>query len=271
MVRAADGKAYVLSEEGLEYEVAIELSAPFPATPPGHDYQCALKIDGEDVGYVKCHLRAGQSAVFEGFCAAATNHGAQYRRFKFAKLQQQGGGGGGGPTVRDPEEIAAGRIRIEVGLYRETGQYRSAPEPVTKRRAAAHGKLPEGKKFFLAPSTQTAEGASTYNSSRWNLAVYQLVQDCASVELRYEAASMLMLRGVLNKASAAHQQLLRLSRDPGAFRPLFRTRGWGRTCHAHVHCAGAYEGRKAGQNVRRARRRAAPITTSPFAHHRSPS
>ena len=250
MVRAADGKAYVLSEEGLEYEVAIELSAPFPAAPPGHDYQCALKIDGEDVGYVKCHLRAGQSAVFEGFCAAATNHGAQYRRFKFAKLQQQGGGGGGGgPTVRDPEEIAAGRIRVEVGLYRETGQYRSAPEPVTKRRAAAHGKLPEGKKFFLAPSTQTAEGASTYNSSRWNLAVYQLVQDCASVELRYEAASMLMLRGVLNKASAAHQQLLRLSRDPGAFRPCFAQEGGVarvcmRMCIVLVHMKGGRRGGK---------------------------
>lgn len=35
------------------------------------------------------------------------------------------------------------------------------------------------------------------------------------IELRYETASTLMLRGVLNKSNPTHRALLRSSRDPG--------------------------------------------------------
>jgi hypothetical protein len=141
---------------------------------------------------------------------------SEYKRFMFAPLASGGANGTSGPTVADPEAIPAGRMVVTFTALLPTGQYRD-PAAVSEvgGRGGGGGRLPEGKKFFLAPSMQTAQGRFEARSQSWDTEVYATVATLATTEVRYDSASTLLLRGTLSKANVAHRALLRASRDPG--------------------------------------------------------
>ena len=120
--------------------------------------------------------------------------------------------------VTDPEQIKAGRISVSITTNQENGSRTGPPNVRAPGGGASAGHLPEGKKFFLAPSLKTGKGAAEVKQVNWCTISYTRVSTVGNIELRYETASTLMLRGVLNKSNPAHRELLRSSRDPGGRR-----------------------------------------------------
>ncbi|GBF89829.1 hypothetical protein Rsub_02533 [Raphidocelis subcapitata] len=213
VVATGGGKEYVMSEEGCEYEVAVVCDSTFPTAPPGYCYGAELRIDDKEVGYSWCQLAPHSVASFTGFCQSASDNAPTvYQRFKFAKAEASQDAG---PEVTDPEQIKAGRITVSISWKVATGT-RTGPPNITRNDGSggALGHLPEGKKFFLAPSLKTGGGAQDRRNQNWSTILYQPISVVATYELRYETASTLMLRGHLNKANPTHRALLRSSRDP---------------------------------------------------------
>ncbi|KAI8464321.1 MAG: hypothetical protein J3K34DRAFT_119898 [Monoraphidium minutum] len=207
------GKLYVISEADCEFEVVVTTGSRFPH-PPRADmcYGADLKIDSESVGYWKTSLKPNQTIVFEGFCTHVSEFGtSQYQRFKFARADPSEDAG---PEVTDPEQIKSGRIEVTIHSNVMTGTRQGPPSIGAPGAGAAQGHLPEGKKFFLAPSLKTGQGAADQRQVSWSTTTWSKVEVVASIELRYETASTLLLRKVLDKGNPAHRALLAGSRDP---------------------------------------------------------
>ena len=86
------------------------------------------------------------------------------------------------PTVQHLDEIASGRLSIGFFNVRSIGA-RTAPATVAPQVSPpARWKLPDGKKFFLAPSLETAAGRKVEQSMSWSREQWQVrVRVCRAV------------------------------------------------------------------------------------------
>ncbi|KAI8467671.1 MAG: hypothetical protein J3K34DRAFT_429820 [Monoraphidium minutum] len=233
VLAAPGGKQYVIAEAGCEFEVFVETGSCFPRPPRRNMcYGAHAKIDGVDVGYWQTDVEPNQTVAFEGFCTDARDDGPSlYRRFKFSRADPSRDAG---PEVTDPELIQAGRIEVVISCNAASGQgrrRRGAPGPDTATSGgagAALGHLAEGKKFYLAPSLKTDQGSLDQWPGSWSNHTYKRVEVVASIELRYETASTLLLRKVLDATNPAHRALLAGSQArAGQPRPLQARAGAG--------------------------------------------
>ncbi|WIA29578.1 hypothetical protein OEZ86_012070 [Tetradesmus obliquus] len=206
-----NGQNYIVTEAGTEFEVKVRLD-----NHTAQPHKIRLTIDGIDVGFSK--IMYGDSriseATFEGYLQQQANNDGPslYRAFKFGACKPAEDAA----TVDHPDEIKAGRIELACDVVVATGyQDTSQPigKPVVVGDEAARKKLPEGKKWFLAPGLKAEAGSTVASSTKWNYTVYTPVSLLAPIKLRYDTADNLILRKILNPSKPEHRAILRASRD----------------------------------------------------------
>lgn len=96
--------------------------------------------------------------------------------------------------------FAEGRITVEAEEVEATGKA-AADVSIhhSSYRAAEVAALPEGKKFFLAPSLTTASGGTTVARGYSNVRYTAASDTLTTFELRYETPSTLLLRKILER------------------------------------------------------------------------
>ncbi|KAF8073129.1 Bbs1 [Scenedesmus sp. PABB004] len=209
VVRAGAGVLTVVAAPGTEFAVKVTVR-----DSPHHTHQVHLRLDGTDVGYSKLlYPHAHYStATFDGFLATAAaptgggDASTTYRSFKFARLQPAADAA----LVDDPDDIRAGRIDLDCFTVVDVGVGMTDPGGVraVQPGGAADKRLPEGKKFFMAPGLATEAGSAKAKQTHWDLRQWQTVCELAKLTLRYDSADNLQLRRVLNPAVAAHRAIL---------------------------------------------------------------
>jgi hypothetical protein len=195
-----EGQHIVVATQGREFKVLV---APPRGMRPDAHYSVHLRVDGTDVGYGKIfhgHPAASATATtFKGFLKGASTVAA----FKFAEVQTKQTG----DAVGESDSAALGALgKIEVIIHEvekgETLEIAEVPTHVASPTAAPAGghNLPEGCKFFRAPSLAAEEGERKSVASRWSKVKYTPLREAGRVTIRYETAKMLELREILPAA-----------------------------------------------------------------------
>jgi hypothetical protein len=136
----------------------------------------------------------------------------------------------------------AGSSRLVNEVWSTTGYTRvgqvTALGWLRKRRRSLAGRPGGGDQSIAAPFTACgkrpwrlfARGPPKpqARAARPRIPAPPQLQCMATIELRYEAAATLILRGHLSRTNPAHRALLRSSRDPSACRRSRGERGHGR-------------------------------------------
>ncbi|KAL4443385.1 hypothetical protein ABPG75_011122 [Micractinium tetrahymenae] len=198
-----NGRAYAVASPGTLFVIQIiKHPNPFVVPTPGIIHNACVYVDGQSVGYCK-NMRQPGVAKFDGFLAEGDTQGCSFQSFVFS-------------APRESEEKQAtglnfveGSIRAAVWLAVQTatpaGQQRFHGPASTNESVA---KMPEGKKFFLAPSLTTGKGALRTGPGFSPYGTQRLGGPVAMLELRYETATTLLLRGVLKDSDPAHRAIL---------------------------------------------------------------
>ncbi len=140
-----------------------------------------------------CRSRRGPALTTpDALPAGSSSQPARYAAFKFAEQQaEEGGGGGGGSSSFNLDSIQQGRILVS--LYH--AQHVGPENPDRPVHGADLGggqqelQLPEGKKFFLAPSLKCAAGG-TKTGAVWSKERYQKVGRAEGGARRCRAAGL---------------------------------------------------------------------------------
>ncbi|KAL4443386.1 hypothetical protein ABPG75_011123 [Micractinium tetrahymenae] len=202
-----NGKAYAVASSGSSFEVQVSLLNHAPKLPAGVFYNASLYVDGLCVGFSK-NLLAPGAIHFEGFLQEGDAQGCAMQAFVFAK-----------PRETETEQahnlnFQEGTIRVDMyearhtGIETTTGRYTG---PAQANNSIA--KLPEGKKFFMAPSLTTGKGEVKMCPGFSTQAIQCLGGPVAVLELRYETAATLLLRGVLKDSDPTHRAILQQFSD----------------------------------------------------------
>ncbi|KAI7837478.1 hypothetical protein COHA_008671 [Chlorella ohadii] len=196
------GTTYAVAAPGQEFEVqVIQRATPYSYTSPPFAYLVDVHVDGQSVGYNKIFTRPATS-TFQGFLKAGDAQGTAYQGFVFSK----------------PQETEAKQAH---NLDFQEGKIKAIITPADLMGAAANqrivgpaatnesiAKLPEGKKFFMAPSLTTGKGGLKMGSGFSQYCYRPIGPPVVVLELRYETAATLMLRGVLKPDNPAHAAIL---------------------------------------------------------------
>lgn len=111
-------------------------------TPDGaEEHAVLLQLEG----HLSCIPRAGSATSLS------------YRRFKFASCQPSTAAA----AVRSADELAAGRIQLDVCEVVMIGHKTPLPGQNTVPRKSADKRLPEGKKWFMAPGLKVSMAVPT--------------------------------------------------------------------------------------------------------------
>ncbi|PRW51073.1 pyrroline-5-carboxylate reductase [Chlorella sorokiniana] len=105
-------------------------------------------------------------------------------------------------------EKEEGKIKCEVSPAEQTGEVRKGRTVGPAATNESIAKLPEGKKFFMAPSLTTGRGELKMGSGFGKHGHRRTGPPVAVLELRYETAATLLLRGVLKPDNPAHAAIL---------------------------------------------------------------
>eukprot|EP00775_Hariotina_reticulata_P003766 gene3766-4025_t len=175
-----------------------------------------LKVDGVEVGYSKIVYKSRNpysDVGFQGFLnrQGLGNQPTTYRAFKVGACKPAENAA----VVDHPDEIKAGRIDVGLSAVVAVGQrdvYSAIPARITNE--AINKKLPEGKKWFLAPGLKAEAGSVQSRTESWSFTKYQEVLKLPSAQLRYDSHEALLLRKVLNPNIAEHRAILRTCKDP---------------------------------------------------------
>ncbi len=125
-----------------------------------------------------------------------------YDLFKFAEAAADSG------TMAESLAFAEGRITVSVEEVQASGEDSNVAASVKYNQPAAVASLPEGKKFFLAPSLTTAVGGEMV-SRGFSAVRYDAVSGkLATFDIRYETPSTLLLRKILERSNPIHAAIL---------------------------------------------------------------
>ncbi|EFN53331.1 expressed protein [Chlorella variabilis] len=198
-----NGRAYAVASPGDPFTVRLA-QRPGYSKLDGSHRMAKLFMDGVYVGYNKVFEKP-RFGDFEGFLKAGDAHGTAYQSFVFSK-----------PVETAAKQVTGlnfqeGSIRCQVYRAQFTGDRAALPRyygPDSTNESIA--KMPEGKKFFLAPSLTTGKGELKLGSGFDTRTFIMLDggQPTAELELRYETAATLLLRGILKRDNPAHRAIL---------------------------------------------------------------
>ncbi|KAI7842675.1 hypothetical protein COHA_003606 [Chlorella ohadii] len=200
-----DGQFYAVASPGHMFKARVTVH-PHLHTPQmlmqGIYNTVSLKVDGIKVGYRKC-IRATGTTDFPGFLASGGAQSCSYRSFVFSTPQATEA------KKATSLQFVEGTVQAKVYYARDTSfhqEVRPQGQVATNETVAP---LPEGKKFFLQPSLTTGQGALQAGPG-FSTSTYQVLGpgSLATLLLRYETASTLLLRGVLRQDNPAHQAIL---------------------------------------------------------------
>jgi len=212
-LRDTEGNFYVVAVPGDAFNVQLSRSSassstrhPKKGNVPVH--LAYLKVDGRDVGIKKKFSRGSQTLTFLGFLSHGDLNTTTYESFVFAK-----------PAVSEDDnqtspDSQTGRITVQVYQGISAGRRHSdycAVASSTSQPLRSIPSLPDGKKFFLAPSLTTTGGQVTHGSG---FSSEKYVKDpshpqaVASLTLRYETPTTLLLRKILSPSNPAHVKVL---------------------------------------------------------------
>lgn len=198
------GRCYAVASAGSAFTAHLTwFPAPYaPLPPPGAFYNAALYVDGQCVGYTKNVMQPGQPAIFDGFLKAGDTQGCAYQSFVFSLPQ---------PTEDksvDTLNFVEGTIKANVWLSVQTGEETAGRYHGPAATNESIAQLPEGKKFFLAPSLTTGKGELKLGGGFSRFQIQRMGGPLATLELRYETAATLLLRGVLRRDNVQHRAIL---------------------------------------------------------------
>lgn len=194
------GKTYLVSIPGAEFTISVikdneggaqlenDMHRRLSKAPI---YKAKLLVDGKDVGYRKL-LSSGETSAFDGFLTSADPQGhSVYKSFKFQSISE---GTGRGSKLVDPQ---VGTLRITVFNCEKTTRRCQGPQGC-KVPSAHVAPMPEGKKWFMAPSLVTTGGQSHARKCGWSTFHFDSTAKAAEFTLHYETAMTLYLRKVLD-------------------------------------------------------------------------
>jgi hypothetical protein len=84
---------------------------------------------------------------------AATEDGMTYNRFKFASCRPSTASA----TVHSADDLSAGRIQVQLAQVVETGRREFKPWYGSTPGSETDKKLPDGKKWFMAPGLKVCQ------------------------------------------------------------------------------------------------------------------
>eukprot|EP00887_Chlorella_sp_A99_P001109 scaffold14.g1109.t1 len=199
-----NGKTYVVAAPGETFDLKCTWHSAYPR-PEGRAFNFFAKVDGQEVGTSLLLRRPNDSQTFKGFLNAGDASSATFTSFVFAKPKEDAR-----KAAHNLDFGGAGRLTCEVWDAVQGAPIQGpAYGPAALDNSIA--KLPEGKKFFLAPSLTTARGALKHSTGLSTVFWNKVGVELASFELRYETASTLLLRGVLKRGVPEHRAILGMS------------------------------------------------------------
>lgn len=200
-----NGQAYAVASPGQTFEVRFTVH-PHPQSiqilNQGLFHSVSVQVDGVDVGYTKS-FTCPSTGSFVGFLASGDMNACSYRSFVLSTPQASEAKQAGSL------QFVEGTVQVQVRYACHTG-FRAPQQWLghgsTNESVAA---LPEGKKFFMQPSLTTGQGALQTDCG-FSPFAYQLVGPgpIATLLLRYETPTTLLLRGVLRQDEPAHRAIL---------------------------------------------------------------
>lgn len=219
----SEGNFYVVAEPGETFLVRLTRLDSDPKLPRNANrksasaqipvHRATMKIDGKCVGIGQVFKHPNSTRTFEGFVKKGDESSITYETFVFAK-----------PVVSNDasnhikrafsSDDEAGTIAVQVHQVIATGQSRSGSYTASadSLKTKAVQALPEGKKFFLAPSLTTATGKTTHAPNGFSKTYFTTdpaFPHCLALfKLRYETPSTLLLRRILSPANPAHASIL---------------------------------------------------------------
>ena len=152
-----DGSVYVVACPGSLFEIQVSAS---PHLRGGRMLMVRCEVDGKNVGHCTILDQMTPKTKFVGFVEEGDSRSITYDRFKFAVAVAE-------KTEAESVDFKEGRIRITFSEVRCAGYLEVPYEKPRDNKVGSSSKvpsLPEGKKFFLAPSLTTASGGSRTGS-----------------------------------------------------------------------------------------------------------
>ncbi|KAJ9529869.1 hypothetical protein QJQ45_022278 [Haematococcus lacustris] len=184
--------------------------------------QVVLKVDGKAIGYAATLRAQYPSYKFKGYMGGPDCQPNQLTNFKFAAAQTLTATSA--EDVSNIQDLKHGKLQLELWQSEEAPRkaWPAAAVLVNSGFSAGTGaqlaRLPEGKKFFMAPSLSTSGG------SRGK--VMNLVQGCkvvrllADLTIDTETCATLVLRKVLDPRLPDHAAVLAAWGPGGTALPL---------------------------------------------------
>eukprot|EP00937_MAST-01D_sp_MAST-1D-sp2_P001654 g1654.t1 len=181
-----EGKTYVISEPGKEFEVVT-------TTFYGRQAKIELFVDSEKVDMTK-NVTSSNPQVWPGF--PTNNALTQFNAFMFApaEIAEPGQAVPGGEG--DPHN---GTIRAIIHATRKVGKKKGGDSSWQPRAGAGtREKLVKkaGKKFFQNPSMTTAAGSACHQEAKLSKNKYIKEYELARITIHAEMLEILRLRGI---------------------------------------------------------------------------
>ncbi|KAL6751024.1 hypothetical protein V8C86DRAFT_735979 [Haematococcus lacustris] len=211
----------LVSSPGVEYAVTVRSidNVSFLAFPR---QRVVLKVDGKAIGYAATLRAQYPSYKFKGYMGGPGCQPNQLTNFKFAATQTLTATSA--EDVSNIQDLKHGKLQLELWHSEEAPRKARPAAAVLVNSGFSAGtgaqlaRLPEGKKFFMAPSLSTSGG------SRGK--VMNLVQGCklvrllADLTIDTETCATLVLRKVLDPRLPDHAAVLAAWGPGGTALPL---------------------------------------------------
>ncbi|KAL6755452.1 hypothetical protein V8C86DRAFT_2677199 [Haematococcus lacustris] len=220
-ILVSGSRVTLVSSPGIEYAVTVRNvdNVSFIAFPC---QSVGLKVDGKAIGY-NATLQAHRSSYkFTGYMGGPGCQPNQLTNFKFAAAQTLTATSA--EDVSNIQDLKHGKLQLELWQSQEAPKKARPAAAVVVNSGFSAGtgaqpaRLPDGKKFFMAPSLSTSGG------SRGE--VVNLVQGCplvrllAELTIDTETCATLVLRKVLDPRQPAHAAVLAAWGPGGSALPL---------------------------------------------------
>lgn len=173
------GSVYVVASPGSLFEIHV-IASPnnfFGGGPGGRLFLARCSVDGRELGHSVVLSARHPALKFVGFVREGNSKSITYDLFKFAAATPDDG-----TSQAESLEFKEGSIIITISEVVDLGQTEieyNIAQSKDLQNGAKVPSLPEGKKFFLAPSLTTASGGA-HKTSGFSNTKYGMVSTIKS-------------------------------------------------------------------------------------------
>lgn len=199
---ASTGEVYVVAESGKRFELRHRGDPrSVHLLPDGHAFFFSAKIDGRGTGTTVKVIRGKYECKHVGFLHHGDANSATYDLFEFASATPNEA------VQANSSEFQEGKIEV---IVQETQRAPGVTQckPTQDYTGSKVPSLPEGKKFFLAPSLTTASAGTVLRAGIDHTKYEYVGSPAATFKIRYETPTTLLLRKILNRDNPAHAAIL---------------------------------------------------------------